>query len=72
MLHRYIIQRMSRARGWIDYCVVYVEGNTLKLNVNTSKNQAVDMLTSSGLSLGLTLFQRLRKLESLGPLNVFI
>ena len=69
MLPRYIILRMSRARGWIDYCIISVERNALKSNVNISKNQAADILTSSGLSAGLTFFQRLRKPESLGPLT---
>ena len=69
MLPRYIILRMFGARGWIYYCIVYVERNALKSNVNTSKNQVADMLTSSGLSADLTLFQRLRKPESLGPLT---
>ena len=52
-------------RGRINYCIVYVEGNALELNVNITTNQACDLLTSSGLSAGFTFFHRLLKPESL-------
>jgi hypothetical protein len=62
---------MPGSHGWINCCIIDIKRNALKSNVNISKNQAADMLTSSGLSAGLTLFQRLRKPESLRPLSAF-
>ena len=68
---RYITLGMSKGRGRINYGIIYVERNALELNVNISMNPAASMLTSSGLSTGLTFFHRLRNPESLGPSAMF-